>query len=166
MDSNRLDCVKISRGRHNGCLLDLEAHKTQNMKKVDLAYNMCSLKLLNRLSEAEKHFTKKKYLGIVKLTAQLYEAGQFRLCEEQLDKLPTKAELLEQLVNKLKGKSVAKTLKLMQEGRTENSLTTAKGLSSLLTHIIIECENGNSEYKILIPNIIEKLNEIIYNTLQ
>jgi len=122
------------------------------------------LKLLNKLTEGEKYFTKKA--GIVNLARELFERGQFDLCEKELERLPTDAELLEKLVEKLKGKSVHKTLKQMQEGRVENNLLTAKGLSSLLTHILIECEHGNNEYKILIPNVIEKLNEIIYNTLQ
>lgn len=130
-------------------------------------YELCNLKLLNKLTEAKKYFTKKEYADTVELAEELFERGQFDLCEKQLEKLPGNVELLGRLVEKLKGKSVYKSLKLIQEGKAvENSLTTAKGLSSLLTHIIIECEHGNNEYKVLISNIIEKLNEIIYNTLQ
>lgn len=125
-----------------------------------------SLKLGGRLFEVEKYFTKKEYTSTVELARELFERGQFDLCEKKLEKLPSNIELLETLVKKLEGKSVAKTLKLIQEGKIENNLVTAKGLSSLLTHIIIEVEHGNNEYKILVPSIIEKLNEIIYNTLQ
>ena len=84
----------------------------------------------------------------------------------ELDKLPSTGVLLERLVEKLKGKSVSKTLRKIQEGKTEDNLITAKGLSSLLTHIFIECEKGNTEYRILVPSIIEKLNEVVYNTLR
>lgn len=131
-----------------------------------------NLNFYNRLVEAEKYFTKKKHTDIVELARELYERGQFDLCEEQLGKLPNSAKLLEQLVKKLgpqkgrpKGKSVYKTLKLIQEGKMDDDLVTAKGISSLLTHVFIEIEHGNNEYKILVPKIIEKLNETVYNTL-
>lgn len=125
-----------------------------------------NLNLWNKIKQAEKFFTKKEYAAIVERSLHLFKTQQDELCEEELAKLPSSAELLSRFVEKLKGKSVHKTLKQIQEGKAENSLLTAKGLSSLLTHIIIECEHGNHEYKILIPNVIEKLNDIIYTTLQ
>lgn len=138
--------------------------KKKLMKMAE--YDLCSLKLLNRLSEAKKYFTKKEYAEIVEHAVYLFQTHQNKLCEEELNKLPSGVKLLGNLLEKLKSKSVAKTLKLIQEGETKDDLLTAKGLSSLLTHVIIEVEHGNHEYKILIPNICEKLNEIIYNTLQ
>ena len=135
-------------------------------KLMDMAYTTFSLKLLSRVSESERYFTKNKYVGIIKRAKELFERGDFNLCGKELDKLPNSAELLETLVKKLKGKSVLKTLRQIREGKIGNDLLTAKGLSSLLTHAVIEIEHGNNEYKILIPNIIEKLNEIIYNTLR
>ena len=135
--------------------------------------NFHSLQLLTRIVEAKKYFTKKEYVDTVELSRELFERGQFDLCEKQLEKLPSSAELLGNLVEKLgpqkgrpKGKSVYKTLKKLQEGRVESSLVAAKGLSSLLTHVFIECEHGNDEYKVLVPNIVENLNEIIFNTLR
>jgi len=127
---------------------------------------MNAYKLLSRLNEASKYFTKKEYIEIVDTARSLFERGQFDLCEKMLEKLPNNVQLLENLVNKLKGKSVHKTLKKIQEGKNENDLLTAKGLSSLLTHVIIEVEKGNNEYKVLVPNILEKLSEISYNILQ
>jgi len=125
-------------------------------------------KLLTRLLEVEKYFTQEKYSKIVKTSRRLFEQGSFNLCEEELEELPSNAKLLANLVGKLKGKSVYKTLKRIQEGegKIESGLVTVKALSSLLTHIIIECEQGNSEYKILVPSVTEKLNEVVYNTLQ
>jgi len=132
-----------------------------------------NLNLYNRLVEARKYFDKAEYLVIVERAEYLFQTHQNKLCEEELDKLPNSAKLLEQLVEKLgpqkgrpKGKSVYKTLKLIQEGKMDDNLVTAKGISSLLTHVFIEIEQGNSEYKLLVPKIIEKLNEVIYNTLQ
>lgn len=123
-------------------------------------------KLLNRLAEAERYFTQEKYIDIVKRAKELFECGKHATCEKELDTLPTDGELLETLVKKLRGKSVAKTLKQIQEGKIGNDVLTAKGLSSLLTHILIEIEQGSNEYKVLIPNVVEKLNEIIYSALQ
>lgn len=121
-----------------------------------------SLKLGGRLFEAEKYFTKKKYVSTVELARELFERGQFDLCKVQLNKLPTSAELLEKLVEKLEGKSVYKTLKQIQEDKVGNDFTTLKGLLSLGTHIVIECEHGNEEYQILLPNLLEKIGEILY----
>ena len=130
-------------------------------------HSLINLKLLGRLCEAHKYFAKKEeYSDVVKLAQELFERGQFDSCENELSKLPSSAELLGNLVKKLKGKSICKTLKKIQEGTIENDLLTAKGLSSLLTHIIIEVEQGNSEYRVLVPIVIEKLNEVTYNTLQ
>jgi len=127
---------------------------------------MNKTELFFRLQEAEKYFTKDEYKTIVNLARALYERGQFDLCETTLSKLSTKEQLLKRLVEKLKEKSVYKTLKKIQEGQVDNDLVTAKGLSSLLTHAIIEIEQGNTEYKMLIPSILEKLNDVIYTVLK
>lgn len=121
------------------------------------------VKLLERLVKVEKYFTKEKYFPILKQARKLFENGKFDLCDKKLNELPSSAELLEQLRNKLKDKHLCRTLRKIEEGKAENSLLVAKGLSSLLTHIIIECEHGNLEYKILIPNVVEKINEVIYS---
>lgn len=124
------------------------------------------MELLDRLHRCEKYFTQAKYSNVVKISRELFEKGRFKKCSDELDKLPSNAELLEQLVKKLKGKSIDRTLKKIQEGKCKNNLIEAKALSSLLTHICIECEHGNVEYKTLVPNIIERLNEVIYSTLR
>jgi len=121
-----------------------------------------NLKLLNKLTEAEKYFITKEYVDTVELARELFERGQFDLCEKQLAKLPSRAELLDQLVEKLKGKSVYKTLKRIQEGKAGVDWAGLKGLMSLGTHIMIECEHGNTEYRILLPNLLEKISEMIY----
>jgi len=123
------------------------------------------LKLWNRITEARKYFTRKEYAAIVERARELFERGVFDLCEKELEKLPSNADLLEKLISKLQDKRIYKTLRKIEEGKVQ-TISMAKGLSSLLTHVIIEVEHGNHEYKILIPNIYEKLNEIIYNTLQ
>jgi len=124
------------------------------------------MKLLDRVFEAEKYFTGKEYKDIVRRVRQLFDRDGFDLCIKELDKLPSSADLLERLVGKLEGKSVSRTLKKIQRGSGKDNLVAVKGLFSLGTHIMIECEQGNTEYKILVPSIIEKLNEITYNILR
>lgn len=118
--------------------------------------------LYDRIRRAEKYFTKKKYIAIVERAVYLFQTHRNELCEEELNKLPSDVKLLENLIEKLKGKSVAKTLKLIQEGETKDGLLTLKGLLSLGTHIVIECEHGNAEYGILLPKLLEKISEIAY----
>lgn len=132
------------------------------MKISDTDY----IKLLDRMFEAEKYFTGKEYHDIVRRARELFDKDGFKLCTGELDRLPSKGVLLERLVKKLQGKSISRTLKKIQEGKVKDDLVMAKGLSSLLTHIFIECEKGNTEYKILVPNIIENLNEAVYSTLR
>lgn len=119
-------------------------------------------KLWNRIVEARKYFTKKEYTAIVERAVYLFQTHQNGLCEKELEKLPSRVELLQQLVEKLKGKSVAKTLKQIQEGKVGNDFVTLKGLLSLGVHLVIECEQGNTEYRILLPNLLEKIGEIAY----
>ena len=124
------------------------------------------MKLLDRIFEAEKYFVGDEYVDIIELARRLFNKDQFEKCVEELDKLPSSEVLLERLVKKLKGKSVGRTLKKLQENRIKDDLVGSKALFSLGTHILIECEQGNSEYRILLPSLLEKLNEITYSMLR
>jgi len=121
--------------------------------------------LLDKLSIAEKYFKDTKYRDTVSYANRLYEMGSYRRCESELNRLPSREQLLAMLVEKLKRKSVYRTLKKIQEGCAENSLTTLKGLSSLLTHTVIEVEQGGKEFQILVPSILEEINKVVYNLL-
>ena len=127
---------------------------------------MSDIKLQSRLEETEKYFTKDEFKDTVDLARTLYENGQYVLCERTLERLPSKERLLRDLVGKLEGKSVYRSLEKIIEGKVENDITTVKGLSSLLTHVAIEYEHGNTEFRMLIPNILEKLSEVIFDVLQ
>jgi len=120
--------------------------------------------ILEKLLEAEKYFKDTEYQSIVELASSQYYMNLHK-CEETLRNLPTREQLLGDLVEKLKGKSVYKTLKKIQEGCPEKSYTTLKGLTSLLTHILIEAEQGGTKFKILIPLVLEKINEMSYGLL-
>lgn len=123
------------------------------------------LELLSRLHEATKYFTKKEFAVIVELARELFEHGHFNLCEKELKKLPNNSQLLESLVERLKGKSIQKVLEKIQRGEILSNSVMLKGLSSLLTHTTIEVEHGNDEYKILLSSIYEKVGEVLYNLL-
>ena len=120
-------------------------------------------RLLQKLVLFERCFKRSKYRSIVETAMKLFHKGQYDLCEKEVNKLPTAEQLLETLIQKLQGKSVYRTLKKIQEGKVDNKVLALKGLSSLLTHTLIEIEKGRSEYKLLIPTIIEKIGEISYD---
>ena len=122
-------------------------------------------KLFSKLLAAEQYFfPSPRYRRIVEEAVELFESGQLIECKRKLDKLPTRSALLSKLVEKLKGKSVYKTLRKIEEGKADNNLVTAKGLSSLLTHTLIEQEK-HPEYRMLVPVLIEKLNEVVYSAI-
>jgi len=121
-------------------------------------------KTLRKLSEYDKYFnTDAQYKPVMETARSLFNSGQYTLCEQALDGLPSRADLLTSLMEKLKGKSAYKTLRKIQEGRVpEVSYETLKGLSSLMTHAVISCEQGETRYKRLLPYIAEKIDELIY----
>jgi len=118
--------------------------------------------IIDRLLRAEKYFGDSSYEHIVREAKIKYHNDCFAECENILDKFPTEKQLLEKLMNKLKGKSVYTTLKGIQEGKIKDNYTKLKGLSSMLTHVIIETK-VNPEYKILIPFVVNKINELSYH---
>jgi hypothetical protein len=120
------------------------------------------MNILDQLLFAKKYFIKSSYKNIVEKAQRLYNNDHLKDCKKQLNKLPTESQLLEELVNKLKGKSVYTTLKKIQKNENVDDLTKLKGLSSFLTHIIIECQE-KPEYKVLFPYVINKINELIYS---
>ena len=117
-----------------------------------------------KLSEADSYFADDSQLKpIIEMAHTLYDQGQYALCEQALEGLPTSADLLASLMKQLRQKSVHKTLKKMGSGEvTECSFTTLKGLSSLMTHVAISCEQGDTRYSMLLPQLAEKIDEIIY----
>lgn len=123
--------------------------------------NLKKKKLLNRIEEAKKYFSSEKYDTCISLASRFLEQNSLNACENTLNKLPTKDLLLESLVTKLKGKSVYKTLKQIHENKDMDNLTKVKGLSSLITHCIIEMQSGSKEFGFLLPILLEKESELI-----
>lgn len=118
--------------------------------------------LIQKVFELNKYFLNTKYNGLVITLNECIESRSFIAAREKIKEFPTDKMLLDELVNKLKGKSVYTNL---IKSRGETDLVSLKSLSSLLTHTIIECEKGNTEFKKLIPLLLEKINEISYKIL-
>lgn len=118
--------------------------------------------LLKRLCEAEKYFIGTRFERCVKEALRAYDDNESAASDNALNKLPTKEQLLRQLIEKLKGKSVYQTLRKVNTGRStpEDFL---KAMFSLGAHIVIECQQGKKEYRILLPLIQEQIAELIYD---
>jgi len=117
--------------------------------------------LQKRLIEARRFFSSDKYKTVLSLASLYLDQDRPEACKEQLDRLPTKDDLLERLVKKLEGKSVYKTLRQIHENKGVDTLTKMKGLSSLVTHCIIEMQSSGTEYGFLLPSLLEKEQELL-----
>ena len=117
--------------------------------------------LLTRLSFIEQYFltdsrqTEKLFL--------LYERGKYQELTRLLDTFPTIESLMNNLLDKLKEKSVYRTLKKICEGKELDKAVALKGLFSLGTHAAIEIEQGRKEYRALLPLIYERIGQLIWN---
>jgi hypothetical protein len=118
--------------------------------------------LLNRLSQAELDFRGSKYQKRVEEALDCYQRGAYARVGQILSRLPSSERLLESLVLKLKGKSVHKTLVRLAKGKTSSVHESLKGLFSLGTHISIELEQGNLEYKVLAKDVHSRIGKILY----
>lgn len=89
---------------------------------------------------------------------------QFEMAEEMLKEFLTEKELMFALETKLKGKPISRTLSKIRKGNIESRLQIMKGLSSLMTHSLIECEDGNMEYMYVAKKAHQKLSELMITT--
>jgi hypothetical protein len=119
--------------------------------------------LERKITLAERYFSKSKYKGIVERASKFMLEGDYGKAENVLATLPTEERLLNDLIPILKGKSVFTTLKKAMEGKVSSDWTSMKGLSSLCTHCIIECERGNTEYLLLVDMLNEKIGKMLVN---
>jgi len=119
-------------------------------------------KLLGRLGQAEQDFKGSKYQRRVEEALMCYQRGAYARVGEILSRLPSSVKLLETLMQKLKGKSVYKTLVKLAKGKTLCPHENLKGLFSLGTHISIELEHGNLEYAVLARDVHSRIGAILY----
>ena len=112
-----------------------------------------------RLTEASKKFSKTKFNKEINKATLAFLSENYDEMNKIIDGLPTEPELLESLLEKLKGKSIEKGIrKALKE--TSTPIEKGKALLSLMTHILIECVNNN-EYKCLLPDIYKRLEPVV-----
>lgn len=121
---------------------------------------MTPTEILDKLVKYETYLKESRYQPFVQRARTLYNENNLTAAEEVLTNLPTEKFLLESIVEKLKGKSVYKAL---QRGLKESTQSPEflKGLFSLGTHILIECEQGNTEYRMLLPMVYTRIGSLI-----
>ena len=117
---------------------------------------------LTEILFAEKYFTTPKYAFKVKEAKRYFLHERYEEVENILKQLPTKESLMKDLIEKLNGKPVYKNIKKLLKGENVNKYTTLIGLSSLLTHAAISCKQGDKEYEVLFPILIDKISEVMY----
>ena len=125
-----------------------------------------SIEVLRQIEAASVYFDGTKYDKILEAARRAADEGKLKGAQAILGTLPTDDQLLAQLVEKLKGKSVATTLERIRKREVTEGFTAMKGLSSLLTHVLIECEKGATEFRKLIPVILESLNTSGYKIIR
>ena len=102
-----------------------------------------------------------KYKAIVNRAIGFAQANQVAEAKKELSYLPTDDKLLENLHKKIAHKSVGTGIKKILEGKVTNKFEAAKTYASILTHIMIECEQGNLEYQVLIEQTIGKIYQLL-----
>lgn len=114
--------------------------------------------------EAKKYFASAKYSDLINKAETLWKTHEnVAGVNAILDRLPTDEQLLTELLEKLKGKSVYKALE-RAEGKSD--WAALKAVTSLLTHTVISCEQGETQYRKLIPKMLERINELSYKLIK
>ena len=118
--------------------------------------------LVDMLVEAERYFTRDIYIESVRSARTAFLQRDYLKARKILASLPNEQQLFEELLEKLKGKSVYKTLKAVIEKKTTTKFTDLKGLFSLGTHVAIECERGNNEYALLLSRLYNEIGSKLF----
>lgn len=119
--------------------------------------------LRNLLYLAEDQFPIGECNTKIKTAYALLEDGKYKLCQQMLDDLPTLKGLVDALIEKVRDKPVGKTLERLD---TTVDWTSLKAISSLLTHAIIECEQGNLEYWCVVRHLSNQLNSHMFEIIK
>lgn len=125
--------------------------KTMEAPKLDTAKIQEKYLALHRLYKKSPKF------AVIQQAEQKILDGDYAEAAELLNTLPSYEELLARLMEHLKHKAVHKTLQRIMNGKTRNIYDSLKGLFSLGTHICIELEKGNTEYAVLLDEVIDSI---------
>ncbi len=124
---------------------------------------MNKLQRIIQLEELSNYYTHSPSItAVINRAIYLLNEGQISEALEEIKKVPTSEVLLSNLLDKLKHKSVYKTVKNIHDVSDVRKLI---GYSSLITHVAIECEQGNLEYAMLLPHLLERQNGICYQMM-
>jgi len=105
-------------------------------------------------------FSGTKYESLLQETILAYISNDVAMTESLMSKFPSDKQLLENIIEKVKNKSVYANMKKALESNGGNNADTLIGVSSLMTHVAIECKE-NREYRALLPDLHKKLGELI-----
>ena len=117
--------------------------------------------VLAKYEKCLRYFKRAEFKELLEASLEALKVGDYDLAETILDKIPSREELYCALLEKLKTKSVYRSIKKIQEGKEVDKNTCLKGLLSLATHVVIEAKD-KPEYYMLLPDIYEKIGNLIY----
>lgn len=111
---------------------------------------------------AQKFFAgSPRYGKIISEAVQCDAVGMHTKAKILLESLPSERQLITELITKMAGKSVAKTLIKLAKEESVPVVEMLKGWSSFMTHVAIEIEHGNTEYRMLLGRLYEKIGSLI-----
>jgi hypothetical protein len=126
-----------------------------------------SKELDRKFTIAEKAFKDTKYQSILDECLGHYECSCEVGIEKCLGQLPSSEDLFRDMLEKLShpkpfGKPIFKTMKKIIEGKEVSREEKLKAYFSFCTHICIELEKGNNEYRMLLDTVYEKIGGLLY----
>lgn len=107
-------------------------------------------------------FSGTKYEPLLQETILAYISNDSAKTESLISKFPTDKQLLENIVEKVKNKSVCSNIKKAVCKESVSPVESLVCVSSLMTHVAIECKESK-EYRALLPDLHKKLGELIHN---
>ena len=113
-----------------------------------------------KLYEACRKFEGSSYESEIRELTNAYSCQHSSEFDRIYEKLPTDIQLLDTILEKVKSKKVFSTLKKTVLETVEDKTESLIGLSSLMTHVAIECKE-NREYRALLPDLHAKLGALI-----
>ena len=113
-----------------------------------------------KLYQARKTFEGTQYESTINGLTVAYCADNKVEFDRLFETLPTNIQLLDNILEKIRGKKVFNTLKKTVAESVDDNTDSLVGVSSLMTHVAIECKT-NREYRALLPDLHSKLGALI-----
>lgn len=115
----------------------------------------------NEILKITREYTGTKFQPLVDEATAAYVRGDYKKVDEVIRQLPSDIQLLDALVEKLRGKSVYTNLEKLFEGKDASTEQAVISTASLITHVAIDLKEGNKEYRRLMPSLYAKLGVLI-----